>query len=384
MKIHVDRLATSKHQLRLLQKDIESIPGGDATAAGQRRYDVDWLRVLALGLLIVYHCVVSFQLWASAIFFPQNEESLEGLWILMSMVNVWRIPVLFLISGMGVRFAMERRDWRQLLKDRTIRILIPFVFGFFVISPIFIAFALAFYGYDLAYVPDPGHLWFLANIYLYVLLLLPVLAYLKNRPDSVIWRVLSRPMGWPLGILLFALPLMLEAWLVAPENYATYAMTSHGFLLGLLCFFFGFAFVSLQDLFWPATERVRWFALAMAFLLYLARLWIFFEMETAFNGLIAFESMCWMLAIFGFASRYLNRPSRSLRYCSMAVYPVYIVHLPVQFFLAMFLFPLALSAPIKLILLLLGTFGISLFLYQYVLRPLKWIRPLFGMKLNAG
>jgi hypothetical protein len=35
---------------------------------------------------------------------------------------------------MGVRFAMQRRDWKQLLKDRTIRILIPFIFGFFFIT----------------------------------------------------------------------------------------------------------------------------------------------------------------------------------------------------------------------------------------------------------
>jgi hypothetical protein len=68
--------------------------------------------------------------------FPQNAESLEGVWILMSMINVWRIPLLFLISGMGVRFAMGRRNWQQLLKDRTLRILLPLVFGFFFIAPI--------------------------------------------------------------------------------------------------------------------------------------------------------------------------------------------------------------------------------------------------------
>ena len=44
-----------------------------------RRYDVDWLRVIALGLLVVYHVVVSFQPWATMIFFIQNENSLEVL-----------------------------------------------------------------------------------------------------------------------------------------------------------------------------------------------------------------------------------------------------------------------------------------------------------------
>ena len=89
-----------------------------------------------------------------------------------------------------------------------------------------------------------------------------------------------------------------------------------------------------------------------------------------------------MLAILGFGSLYLNKPSRSLSYLSQAVYPVYIVHLPIQFGVCYFLFSSPLPAYWKLFLLLAGTFGISLLLYQYVLRRLKWIRPLFGMKLH--
>jgi peptidoglycan/LPS O-acetylase OafA/YrhL len=63
---------------------------------------------------------------------------------------------------------------------------------------------------------------------------------------------------------------------------------------------------------------------------------------------------------------------------------VYIVHLPVQFTTAYFLLPLPLPAYLKLILLLVGTFGVSVLLYEYVLRRLKWIRPLFGMKFGRS
>jgi surface polysaccharide O-acyltransferase-like enzyme len=94
--------------------------------------------------------------------------------------------------------------------------------------------------------------------------------------------------------------------------------------------------------------------------------------------------MSWMLAILGFGSLHLNQPSRGLAYLSKAVYPVYIVHFPVQFFIAYFLFPLSMSAYSKLGLLLVGTFGISFLLYEFPLRRLKWVRPLFGMKLNQG
>ena len=82
-----------------------------------RRHDLDWLRTFALGLLILYHVVVGFQPWAKDIFFIQNDQTLEGLWPLMAMLNVWRIPILFVVSGMGVCFAMERRTSKLLLRD---------------------------------------------------------------------------------------------------------------------------------------------------------------------------------------------------------------------------------------------------------------------------
>ena len=65
--------------------------------------------------------------------FIQSEQSLVWLWIPMELVNIWRIPLLFFVSGMGVCFAMRKRDWRGLLEERLKRILLPLVFGALVI-----------------------------------------------------------------------------------------------------------------------------------------------------------------------------------------------------------------------------------------------------------
>ena len=345
-----------------------------------RRHDVDWLRVLALGLLIVYHVVVSFQPWAKFLFFIQNKQSLEWLWIFMGMINIWRIPILFMISGMGVRFAMERRNWKQLLKDRTVRILIPYVFGFFFICPISAYVAMNYFGKEPQYVPNPGHLWFLANIFFYILLLLPFLTYLKNRPGNFIFRFLQKLFRMPFGIYFMALPLVLEAWLVNPENYPGYAHTAHGGWLGMVCFLMGFIFISLKNVFWQAVEGVRRSAFAVAFFLYLIRL-VFFQLEGEPVVLTAFESMSWMLSIFGYGSLYLNKPSQKLAYFSKAVYPVYIVHMPLQYFFSYYIIPLLLPAVVKLVFLLVLTFGGSLVIYEFALKRIKWVRPLFGLKL---
>ena len=101
-----------------------------------RRYDIDWLRVFALGLLIIYHISIVFQPWAYFIYFPQSEKPIESIWLVMGLINIWRIPLLFVISGMGVYLAMRRRNWKELLKDRIIRILLPLIFGSFIIVPI--------------------------------------------------------------------------------------------------------------------------------------------------------------------------------------------------------------------------------------------------------
>lgn len=347
-----------------------------------RRYDIDWLRVIALGLLILYHVVVAFQPWAKAtIFFIQNEQTLEDLWPLMAMLNVWRIPILFLVSGMGVCFAMKRRNWKALLKDRTLRILVPFIFGLFCICPISVFLAMEYYDQSAVYVPNPGHLWFLANIFLYVVLLLPLLSYLNYRPDNIVLRFLGKAFRHPAGLYLFALPIMLEALLVQPKFFSLYVGTPHGFWLGLVCFLSGFLFVSAQESFWQAIKRFRTVALSLAFLLYLAR-FLVFELKGP-GVLTAFESTNWMLAILGYGSTYLNKPSRLLAYASKAVYPVYIVHMPIQYFVSFYLLPLSFPVSIKLVMLLSATFGGSQLLYELVIKRITLIRPLFGMKLHA-
>tara|TARA_B100000029_G_scaffold317774_1_gene310188 strand:+ start:368 stop:1414 length:1047 start_codon:yes stop_codon:yes gene_type:complete len=347
-----------------------------------RRNDIDWIRVLALGLLIIYHNVVAFQPWGYKIFFIQNKQSLESLWILMSMINVWRIPILFMISGMGVYFAMRRRNWKQLLKERTIRILIPYIFGFLFICPVNIYFTALFYGKEVNYIPNPGHLWFLGNIFSYVLFLLPFLIYLNNKSDNFLFRGLKWLLNYRFGIICLAFIVAIESILVRPEFFTAYALSSHGYWLGIICFIIGFCLVSMDKVFWKAVEKVRLINLSLGFIFYLVRLTFMFTQQIeGFYWLSGFESMCWMLAIFGYGSIYLNKASSALSYLREAVFPVYIIHLPIQFFLSYLIMPLNISAIAKLVLILVGTFGVS-FLFYEMLRRIKWIRPLFGLNLN--
>ncbi len=357
-------------------------PATPTCATRQRRYDIDRIRSVALVLLIVYHIVISFQSWAKAIGFIQNDQSLEWLWIPMSALNVWRIPILFMISGMGAFFAMERRTVKQFLTERSIRIVIPLVFGFFFICPITDYVLMNHYEMEVSYNPNAGHLWFLINIICYVMYFTSALWALNAYPDNAIVRFLSRALRRPWLIYAAAIPLMVEVLIVNPEYYASFP-TPHGHFVGMLCFLTGLVFVSLKDVFWSAVQRVRGLSLLLALLLFFVRLLVF-ELEGVPNYLTALESMCWMLAVLGFGSAYLNKPSRRLAFFSEAVFPIYIIHFPIQYAISYYLMPLALPAILKLGILLVGTFGVCLLMYEIVLRRLKWIRPLFGMKLSRG
>src|SRR5450432_1689069 len=126
-----------------------------------RRYDIDWLRVIAIGLLLLYHVAIGFQSWGIMIGFITNDKPWESLWIPMTLLNVWRIPLLFFVSGMGIYFAMERRSWKELIIERSRRIFIPFLFGMVCIVPISLMLWSKHNDFPVGYTPlNPGHLWF--------------------------------------------------------------------------------------------------------------------------------------------------------------------------------------------------------------------------------
>ena len=344
----------------------------------ERRHDIDWLRVIAIGLLLVYHIAIIFQPWAMFIGFIRSEESMENLWKPMSMLNIWRIPLLFYVSGMGVYFAIRKRDWRQLLLERGKRILLPFLFGMAVITPLHMFIFQGYYQLPLTYFPHPGHLWFLGNICVYVLLLAPLFFYLKNRENGLLMNGLTAVLSKPVGPLLVSLVFIAEALMVKPQIYSLYAQTWHGFFLGLLAFLCGFILVYAGKAFWPTVRNWRWLYLGLAVSLYVIRLWAF-EIESP-GFLMAVESNCWIFAVFGFGYKHLNRPSATLSYLSQAAYPVYIIHMFVLYAGAMVILPLGIPPILKLIGIIAFTGVLCYLIYEFVIRRIDFLRPLFGLK----
>ncbi|GHA26069.1 acyltransferase [Salinimicrobium marinum] len=344
----------------------------------QRRYDIDWLRVIAIGLLLIYHIAIVFQPWAMLMGFIRSDEAVEGLWKPMSMLNVWRIPLLFYVSGMGVYFAIQKRNWKELLLERSKRILLPFLFGIIAITPLHFLIFQKYYNLPLGYYAHQGHLWFLGNIVAYVLILLPLFIYLKRITESRFAKGLSLFMGNPIGPLALSVFFVLEIVITKPQIFELYAETWHGFFIGLLAFFFGFIFVYSGKAFWVTVLKWRWLYIALAAVLYTFRL-----MEVPSIGfLVAIESNCWIFGLFGLGYKYLNRPSTILAYLSRAAYPVYIIHMFVLYAGAMMILPLEIPVLLKFVAIVIFT-GIGCYLiYEFLIRRIGFLGPLFGLKWN--
>ena len=343
----------------------------------ERRYDIDWIRVIAIGLLLIYHIAIGFQSWGVMIGFISNEQSWESLWVPMSLLNVWRIPLLFFVSGMGLYFAIQKRNWKQLMLERASRILLPLLFGVFFIVPVHIYLLQDYYELGLSYTYGVGHLWFLANICAYVVILSPVFFYLKKNKEGRLASSLRWLLSSPPGLVPFIIAFMAEAWIVAPKLYTLYAMTWHGFFLGLLAFFFGFCFVLSGPPFWTMIGKWRWLFLLAGVLFFALRLSLF--QLNAPGYLLALESSCWIIAVFAFGYRYLNKPGPVLSYLSQAAYPVYIIHMIFLYLGSSLIFPLSLPVPLKFVLVVAFTF-LGCFICYDLIRRANWLRPVFGLK----
>src|SRR5687767_9355722 len=98
----------------------------------QRRIDLDWIRIGAFLVLILYHVGMYYVSWDWHVKSPAASRTLEPL---MLAVNPWRLALLFLVSGAATAFMLRRLAPGPLARSRSLRLLVPLLFGMFVVVP---------------------------------------------------------------------------------------------------------------------------------------------------------------------------------------------------------------------------------------------------------
>lgn len=375
-----------------------------------RQYYLDWVRVLAFGILILFHTGVFFV--AESGWHVKNNVTVEWIQWPMRWFGQWRLSLLFFVSGVGTSFALRSRTSGQFAAERTKRLLLPLVFGMLVVVPPQIYFERLWRGQFagsyldwypsvfefVAYQEGGGggsfswhHLWFVAYLWVFSLLCLPIFRFFKT-PTGRRWLgTLGRWAAHPVGVYGFALLPLAAFYGLVLDWETTHNLVAdwYNFAASLACFLLGYL-IGGRDGFAATAERYRrrYAALALGFT---AALMGFFwipdvDLEQFDAAFVAYGLLKWgliwsvFLLIFGYARRYLNVRNGFITYATEAVYPFYILHQTITVSVGYYLIPLNWAWGWKFLLLAAATFGGCWLGYHVLIRPFNPLRRLFGVK----
>jgi peptidoglycan/LPS O-acetylase OafA/YrhL len=380
-----------------------------------RRHDLDWIRVGAFFLLILYHTGMFYVPWE---FHVKTPHVVEGLMPFMLMTNPWRLTLLFLVSGAATRFMADKTTVGKLTGARVARLLPPLLFAMFVIVPPqsyyqVVEYIAAHPGSGLSvdnfwvrYVTASGHwcgmdgeclvtptwnhMWFVAYLLFYTLVLVLMLLVWK-RAGQHLQAAAERLLR---GVGLLAWPVlflgMLRATLYAKYG-ETHALVGDHYVhaVSFAAFLLGFG-LAKSELLRDRLIAARWPALALAVAAWAAwsvYVWTFRhdtpiptpQLKLIMRFVFATDTWCAIVAILGFGAKHLNKGGPVLRYLTLGVFPFYLVHQTLIVVMAHHLAKLGLPQGLEATILVVATFAGCFATYE-VVRRIPGVRILFGLK----
>lgn len=361
-----------------------------------RRYDIDWLRVIAVLLLIPFHTMHIFILKPYSVVYIKNSTGISCFELITNFIYEFHMPLLFILAGASAYLALRIRSVNQFIQERFKRLFIPAITGIlFLIPPmtyiymiskgnnlsIFTHFKQFFTGNpgDLSGLTGaftPAHLWFIIFLFVFSLVWVPLFTILNKH--SALLIKLSNFLTNRFLLLLFIIPITLAA--------STNILDDKNPLVYFLIFFLGYMLVTNED-YQKAINRDKaaYLIIGIIFEIILqcylnnfpsgSLIWIFYELMRNANRLI------WVFVILGFGNKFFNRPSKKLSYLSKSSFPIYIIHLPINTFVGYFIVKINIGSSLKFFLIVLLTTLVSFAVYE-VIRRIDLLCFLLGIKTD--
>jgi glucan biosynthesis protein C len=386
---------------------------------GQRRHDIDWLRVLATYLLFVFHPGLIFSypqyrpirnfvgIGADAgyvhlvdmpLFFHyppyyhlKNGELSVGISILIGLIHQFHMPLFFVLAGWSLATSFSLRGMAGIVRERVLRLLVPFVFGCAIICPPIRFFEFKMEGGlglgFLGFLPPFfvridwftwSHLWFLIYLFVFSLLYLPVLIFLSRKklkapvPNAAIYLGIV-----PLALVLITLGGRWPGYQNLVDDWALFVYYSLFFIYGVI--------LSLN----PPLERAVQAQWKRAGVIGLGAAALMLSGPGTASkplnwvtgqSLAAIAGFCLVVLVWGLAARFLAFSNRTLRYLNESTLPVYILHhLPVIAF-AYLIVQMRCGIGVKFLLLMTSSLATTMVIYHFTIRPSPTLRFLFGAK----
>lgn len=370
---------------------------------------MDWLRVFAFGLLILYH--------ASVAFFPdfdwliKSPQTSEVLARIMDHPRGWRLALLFFVSGMGTWYAFRGAGVVEFVHRRLVRLVLPLLFAMyvFVVPQVWyermwsdgydgslLTFWLTRYFAEGRYPTGQftwAHLWFVAYLFVMSVLATPLFTLLESRfarPVTGWFRAVAASRGiYLLFLLPLALNLALSPWFPRQTN----VLYNDGawFATWMGWFVIGYLVARDQARILPNIVALRRESLAAALVLSLALYLLAFTPVVAFVGdyehlTAAFKALlmpfAWtmILALVGYFALYLNRPAAFLTWANNGVFSFYIIHQTVVVAALYHVLPWQTGMWPKYFAVLSATIVGSVLFYEIARRLPAPLQPLFGLQ----
>ena len=344
-----------------------------------RLHYIDWLRVSAFGLLILYHSSAAFLCDLDWLF--NSAEKSQTLSLITLFPRAWRLALLFFVSGMGTWFAFRSQTLPDFLKGRFTRLFLPLIFAMCVIivpqvwyerlldgrfQGSLLEFWMQRYFTEGRYPTGNfswAHMWFVAYLLVMTVICAPIFWLLTNVPGRGISDWFERTARTPAIYLFVLLPLVLPLLVLPFFPREPHVLYNDGAWFAVWASWFGLGFLVAKhhQAVAPTIVAKRWLSLALVAVLTIC-LWRYSwvskaagvggetgGMQMALYKALTF-SLAWtaILAAVGFAALHLNRKSAALTWLNAKIFPLYIVH---QTFVVMALYyvlPLDLSLWSKL------------------------------------
>jgi glucan biosynthesis protein C len=373
----------------------------------QRRYDLDWLRVLAIFIVFIYHGSLIFapdayQIKNATIYtYLDDWEAFGGL---------WGMPLIFIISGASVFYALGKLNPGRYLKGLVARLLVPLVLGIFTHSAFQVYlerlhtgtfhgsffefyphYFVGMYGFGGNFAWMGMHLWYLEALFLFSILCLPLYLWLRKRTDGQhILQGLGNLLGKPGAVYLLALPTIVLYNLFDPDGLGTMVLGGWSIFNYLAFFIAGFVIISSERM-QASIKHLRWVSLVIGVITWGSIFAVWSALGnptfgtwqyTLGTSLWCLCAWCWLLTIFGFGFRHLSRNKPTLHYANEAVLPFYILHQPVILCVAFFVVHWPIPDMLKFLIIISISFAMVMAIYEVFVRRTNALRFLFGMKLR--
>ena len=373
----------------------------------QRRYDLDWVRVLAIMSVFFYHSTRFFNLGDWHV---KNAVTYIGVDALERFMEIWMMPLVFLISGASIFYAMDKGGAGKFFKDKVLRLLVPLLVVVFTHASFQVYLERIshgeFNGSYWAFLPHyfegvyldvsttgnfafhGMHMWYVMILFIYCLIFYPLFRWWKGSGRGALEKLgnlFASP--WTLWLVL-TLPIFILDLFIDDTPWAA-GSGGWGFLYYIPFLLYGFIIVSHERL-QANIQRTRWsyliagliFGAAFVFLSINASNPSIDPWENELGDPLYFLSACTLLPAFmGFAMQYLTRTTSFLKYSNEAVLPFYILHQTVLLSIGYFVVQWAIPDLAKWAIIFVSSFIVIMAIYEYIVRRFNVMRVLFGMRL---